>query len=137
MSAKGFIYGRLGQDPTTKQIGNSQVTSFTLGVRTSTKGSDGNYLTNWYDCSAWGKTGENVMNHLKKGSSAIVSGDIALTDYTAQDGTQKFRLRMRADNVEFVGAPAGGNAAATQQHRQPSAQSAPSEPVLDDSDLPF
>lgn len=135
MSAKVVLIGRLGQDPQTKQAGNSSMVTFSVGVRTSQKSKDG-YISNWYDCTVWGQTGERVMQYCKKGSQVVVIGDLALADYQAKDGSTKYSLRVNANSVDFVGGGTGSGATATSAPAKQTAARAPQQEE-DDSDLPF
>ena len=138
MSAKVVIIGRLGQDPQTRQAGSSSVVSFNVGVRTSQKSQDG-YISNWYECSAWGQLGERVMQYCKKGSQVVVIGDLALTEYT-KDGKTRFNLRVTANSVDFVsgaGNTGNGNTATQSSPSHAAPPPADPEPEEDDSAIPF
>ena len=48
-------HGNLGRDPELKEVGSTQVASFSIAART------GKDETTWIDCSVWGKRADTVM----------------------------------------------------------------------------
>lgn len=85
-------YGNLGRDPELKQVGDTQVASFSIGVRT------GKDETTWVDCSIWGKRAEVAMQYLKKGSKITVNGSAKVRVYQKKDGTEGKALDLRVND---------------------------------------
>ena len=86
-------HGNLGRDPELKEVGSSQVASFSIAART------GKDQTTWIDCSVWGKRAETVMSYLHKGDRVTVVGSGRIRIFDKKDGsegkslgTQRFRL---------------------------------------------
>ena len=52
-------HGNLGRDPELKEVGSTQVASFSIAART------GKDETTWIDCSVWGKRADTVINYLQ------------------------------------------------------------------------
>ena len=69
-------FGIVAADPTTRQQGNSTVTTFKIYVQTTKKSQDPKhpYASDLYTVSVWGKDGENVMKNVKKSSKVSVHG---------------------------------------------------------------
>lgn len=60
------------------------------------------------DIVAWGKTGEICAEYLKKGRQVMVEGRLKQDRWEAQDGKKMSKVRVTAENVQFVGSrPAG------------------------------
>ena len=85
-------YGNLGRDPDLKQVGDTQVASFDIGVRT------GKDETTWIGCSIWGKRAEVAMQYLKKGSKITVNGSGRVRIYQKKDGTEGKALDVRVND---------------------------------------
>lgn len=154
------IAGNVGRDSELKQIqtnsGMQSVLSFAVAVKSMKKDSQGNYITQWFDCSLWGQRADTLFNYIKKGSSVTVCGSVELEQYTAKDGSAGAKMKVNAHNVTLQGSP---SAQAQQPHAQqqapqqqaPARQSPPAnyagqmpqqrppmEPPIDfDDDIPF
>src|SRR4030095_5293138 len=60
------------------------------------------------DIVAWGKTGEICAEYLKKGRQVMIEGRLKQDRWEAQDGKKMSKVRVTAENVQFVGSrPAG------------------------------
>lgn len=124
-NAKIDIVGNVTRDPITRKVGNSNVTSFTVAVNTSSKGPDGNYKTNFYDVSVWGNQGEYITQKLQKGSQVWVVGDFVQDEYVGTDQKNHIALRIRAFDVR-------GLSRLKESTETPAAQ-----PVATDNEMPF
>lgn len=100
MSAFTTIIGNLCSEPEMRQIGMQNACCFRVGVHTASKDSTGNYISNYYDCTIFGKRGERFFSRAQKGSAVTVWGEVAAVEYMAKDGTKKTALRMNSDNGE-------------------------------------
>jgi single-strand DNA-binding protein len=60
--------------------------------------------TIWVRVTLWGKRAEGELkNHLLKGREVFVSGELTLSEYTANDGTRKTQLELNANIIDLVG----------------------------------
>lgn len=132
-NAKISIVGNLTTDPVSRVVKERNVVSFTVAVNTSSKQPDGNYLSNFYSVSVWGKSGEYLMNRLCKGSQVWVNGDLTIAEYT-KDGVTRTALRIDATDVRGLQRLVEGNAPAPAATRAP-ARPAPAHQA--DDDMPF
>src|SRR5262245_39036197 len=55
------------------------------------------------DIVAWGKTGEICAEYLKKGRQVMIEGRLKQDRWEAQDGKKMSKVRVTAENVQFVG----------------------------------
>ena len=113
------IIGNLTRDPEMRQVGDTNVCSFTVAVnrRGRQNTANGQPEADFFRVSAWDRTGENCATYLAKGRKVCVMGSVSARTYQANDGTTRVSLEVRADEVEFLssrmddGAPAYNNAA--------------------------
>ena len=117
-NAKITILGNLTKDPVTRKAGANTVVALSVAVSTMNKDDSGNYLSDFYDVSVWGKNGEYLMQKVQKGTQVLVTGDFSTGSYDAADGTKRTVLRVTATDVRPLtrlkgetapqGKPAGG-----------------------------
>lgn len=98
-NSKCFITGNLVRDPVMNTPNGNSVVSFTVGVNTTKKEGD-NYVSDFYNVSVWGKTGEYIYPRLQKGSLVQVFGELQLQKYTdKKTGEERQALALRALDV--------------------------------------
>lgn len=102
MTAQVTLIGNLVRDPELRfTAGGDAVANFTVAVNERIK--DGNDWvdgeTSYYDVTAWRKLGEQVAEHLLKGSRAIIVGKMKIEKYDAKDGTPRTKVVVTADEI--------------------------------------
>lgn len=129
------ICGHLGRDASTKDVGDTTVTDFSIAVSHKVKGER---VTTWYRCTLWGSRGEKLAPSLTKGSAIIVSGALEPREYKGKDGSDKLSLEIRVDQLGFAGGGAGEGRDAQPQSKSAPAP-APSSAGYDDdpNEIPF
>lgn len=93
------LMGRLTRDPEqrTTQSGKS-VVNFTLAVN------DGEDRAEFFDITAWNKTGELVAKYLSKGRQCIVVGRLNTSSWEDKEtGKKRSRVEVVANEVHFIG----------------------------------
>ena len=85
-------HGNLGRDPELKEVGSSQVASFSIAART------GKDQTTWIDCSVWGKRAETVMSYLHKGDRVTVVGSGRIRIFDKKDGSEGKSLELNVSD---------------------------------------
>ena len=91
---------------------------------------------------AWGKTGEICAEYLKKGRQVMIEGRLKQDRWEAQDGKKMSKVRVTAENVQFVGSrPAGesggGGGGAAKGGGAPAAGPEEGPPPGQEEDIPF
>jgi single-strand DNA-binding protein len=91
---------------------------------------------------AWGKTGEICAEYLKKGRQVMIEGRLKQDRWEAQDGKKMSKVRVTAENVQFVGSrPAGdgggGSGGPAKGGAAPAAGPEEGPPPGQDDDVPF
>lgn len=94
------IQGRLTKAPTFKRAGETAVLEFSLACGRWVKGEE---RTSFFDCVLFGKRAETLATHLDKGSPVIVSGALEQQRWQAQDGSNRSRVHIIANDVSFAG----------------------------------
>lgn len=93
-----IITGHLGQDAEIREVGSTDVTTFSVGVseRWKDKNGDKQERTDWFNCEKWG-AGEVFTSFLKKGTKVLVEGKM-----TSNEHEGKTYWKLRAQNIEFL-----------------------------------
>ena len=71
------LIGYVGKDPELKQVGEHQLTSFSVGVSEMY----GDKKTMWFTCDVWGRKAEPANNYIKKGSLIGIDGELQRNEY--------------------------------------------------------
>ena len=103
-----FLIGNLTRDPELRYTpGGAAVCSFGLAVNTQvpTKaGGEPKEEVCFVKIIVWGKQGETCNQYLKKGRPVFVEGRLLYRSWE-QDGKTRSTMEVRADRVQFLGAP--------------------------------
>ncbi len=144
---KVILMGNLTADPEVRTTPSGQsVTSFSLAVNRTFRGSDGNRReeTSFINCTAWGNTGETIAKYVGKGRQLLVSGRLQQRSWEDKEtGKRRSAIDVIVEEFSFVndGRGSGANAAAGSQKAssQPPADTAEvdADEPIDLSDIPF
>ena len=108
---KVFLMGNLTRDPELRYTpGGTAVAEFGLASNRKyrTQAGEMQEETTFVDIVVWGRQGENVSQYLSKGRGVFVEGRLQYDSWEGQDGQKRSRIRVVADNVQFLGAPGAG-----------------------------
>ena len=95
--------GRLGRDPELKDIGSTTVCNFSIAIDRRFKNKQGERDTDWFNCSAFGKTAEFISQWFGKGSQIIVVGEMQNREYVNKDGMTVRVTELKVNEVHFSG----------------------------------
>lgn len=98
-----ILIGRLVKDPETRYGQNTQqaITRFTVACDMG-KDKDGNDRgANFPACVAFGKTGESIGKHFRKGQRIALTGHIVTGKYEDRDGRTVYTTEVSVDRFEF------------------------------------
>lgn len=132
---KIILMGNLTKDPELRYTGGgSAVCSFRLAVNRAYKTQTGELRddTCYIDITAWGKTGENCSNYLRKGAPVLVEGFLRFETWVDKaTGQNRNRHSVSAEVVRFLGGPQNRetNDQSKSQYQQPAAQPQYQQPV--------
>ena len=114
------LSGRLTNDVELKSYGDKSVAIIKIASNERNKEE-----TDFFDCKAFGKLGENIAKYKKKGDQLLVFGKMHQYRYQKQDGTNASGWELLIDEAEFIG---GQKQAPTQSK---------AENTIPDGELPF
>lgn len=119
------LTGRLTADPQLNYTASgTAIATFTVAVRRRVQ-SEGQPDADFIRVVAWGKLGETVAQHMKKGRMVGVQGRIQTRSYENNEGHRVYVTEVVAETVEFLDRPSQNG------------DTSPSTHDLDDDDLPF
>jgi len=134
-----FLAGNLTRDPQVRFLANEKaVAEFGLAINRKFKAGDGSLKeeTTFVDIEVWGRTAELCSQYLTKGRGCFVEGRLKLDTWEdKKDGSKRSKLRVVADNVQFLGgAPGRGEGAPASDGGEaegdaPAAPARPSRPA--------
>jgi len=97
------VQGWLGNDVTTRAVGDAQVASFRVATtprryhRQTETWVDG--TTQWYAVTAWRALADNCRQSLRRGDPVVVQGRLTVSTWTGRDGEQQSSLEIEAVHV--------------------------------------
>jgi single-strand DNA-binding protein len=101
---QAILYGNVTKDPEAKTTKTGKnLTIFTIAVSSWKKDKEGNNITNFFKCNAWGKTAEVAAKYLTKGKPVLISGSIENTTWDKPDGTKGYGVNIDVSNLELIG----------------------------------
>jgi single-strand DNA-binding protein len=103
-----ILMGRLTRDPETRTTPSGKtVTTFSLAVDRQTQDDQADF----FDVTAWEKTGELVAQYLSKGRRCLVQGRLRQDSWDDKDtGKKRSKVEVVAQDVTFLDGPSGDNA---------------------------
>ena len=100
---KVILMGNLTRDPEVSysQNSNMAIARFAIAInrRFQREGEDN---TDFFNCTAFGKTAEFVEKYFRKGSRMLLSGRVENDNYTNKNGEKVYSVRIIAEDVEFA-----------------------------------
>ena len=139
------LCGNLTREPELRQAGASVVLQFGIAVNDRRKNSQTEQwedVPNFFEVLVWGTRGESLSRILHKGMKVAVAGRLRWSQWQAQDGSNRTKIEVVADDIDFMSAPREGTAgsssfsAPTENNYSAPDTNAPSVEVLTE-DIPF
>lgn len=133
--------GRLVKDPELKYTSDgSAVCNFSMAVNRDFKNAEGKYDADFFNFTAWKKTGEIIQKYVKKGNRLLVTGNLRNRKYQANDGTTRTVTFINVNSIEFIEKMDSSQGQSPQQQQKPIDDSGwpdISENNVDFEDVPF
>lgn len=123
------ISGHLVRDPSTKEVGDTSVTEFTVAVNDKYKDRED---VMFIDCKLWGARGKAFAQYHNKGDAVLVGGKLKQEKWENQSGEKRSKIILNAFEFTFIKSrndDAGGNT----QPQQPAQVGAD----FNHDDIPF
>ena len=145
--ARGFskviIVGNITRDPELRSTpSGTQVCGFSVAVNRNYRDGSGEQKENvsFFDCSAWGKSGEIIAQYAKKGSGILVSGRLEQRSWEDKEGQKRSRVEIVVEDFNFIGgndSAASGSKSASGAAASDVAPDDISDEPIDLSEIPF
>ena len=126
MVNKVILVGNLGKDPEVRYTSGGQAVA-ALRIATSRSWTDKQSgqrreETEWHDVEVWGKQAEQCGEYLSKGRMAYVEGRLKTDKWQdKQTGQDRYKVKVVADTVRFLGGGRGAGRAPGEEAAPPSA----------------
>ena len=107
---KVILIGNLGKDPEVRYLDNNKVVAnLTLATTENYKDRNGNRVENteWHDLELWDGLAKIAEQYLTKGKSIYVEGKIKTDSWKDEEGNNKYRTRIRVQNMTMLGGGTG------------------------------
>lgn len=126
-----ILMGRLTRDPETRTTPSGKtVTSFSIAVDRAGQDDQADF----FDVTAWEKTGELVQQYLSKGRRVLVQGRLRQDSWDDKEtGKKRSRVEVTASDVTFLDGPNGDNNGGGSAPSQ-SSNDKPKDTVIQDID---
>lgn len=126
---KVIMCGRLSKDPEIRYTqSNLTIASFGIAVDRRTKDKE----TDFFDCTAFGKTAEHMEKYWHKGMKALISGRVENESWTTKDGQKRISTKIIVEEIEFCEKKGEGNPVESSTENW-----APVPEAGNDEELPF
>jgi single-strand DNA-binding protein len=137
---KAIIVGRLTRDPEEKALPSGQkVTNFSLATSRffTDKGGNKQQASEFHNIVAFGRIAEVAGQYLKKGSMALIEGEIRTRKWEDQQGKTNYRTEIYASSLQL--GPRSANAGGETPSPTPDQKEAPTKeeeiPVIEEKDI--
>lgn len=96
-----ILVGRLVRDPELKQYENGKVSNIVLAVPRAYKNVNGEYETDFLECTLWQGVAENTFNYCRKGDLVGVRGRLQANNYE-KDGHMVYKTEVIVEKITFL-----------------------------------
>ena len=99
------VSGNLTREPELRQAGSTTVLAFGIAVnerRRNAQTEQWEDHPNFFDVLVWGARGEGLSRILTKGMKVAIEGKLRWSSWTGQDGGNRSKVEIVADNVDFM-----------------------------------
>lgn len=96
-----ILVGRLVKDPEVKESQNKKISRITLAVPRAYKNSNGEYETDFLECTLWQGVAENTFTYCKKGDLVGIRGRLQSNRFE-KDGVTVYKTEVLAEKVTFL-----------------------------------
>ena len=96
------IIGRLTRDPEQQQVGQYNVTHFTVASNSTRKNREGEYDNTFVRCTVFGRQGDVIAQRFQKGQPIIVSGELSTSTWKDKQGKDRTSVEMSVQNFSFT-----------------------------------
>ena len=99
-----ILTGNITKDAELRYTANDKAYSkFSIA---NNEGYGDNKKTNFFNCTLWGKSAENLNRFLTKGQKVLITGKVEINDYKDKEGVERKIIDINVDSfggVELLG----------------------------------
>lgn len=111
MLNKIILQGRVANDLAVETVGSgTKICRFSLAVQRSAKSKSGSRETDFIPCSVFGNSADFMCKYFKKGSMALVTGSLQMSQYE-KNGQKMTYASVLVDSIDFCGGSKEGDSA--------------------------
>jgi single-strand DNA-binding protein len=105
MVNKAILMGNLGDDPETREVGDSSVTNIRIATNETYKDKNGEQktVTEWHSVELWGGLSKVASKYLHKGSMVYIEGKIKTEMWEDDKGQKRKNVKIRALSMKMLG----------------------------------
>lgn len=97
------LVGRIARTPETRTTENGRkVATLTLAVPRNYKNSNGEYDTDFLDCTLWSSVAESTSEYCDTGDMIGIKGRVQTRIVESPDGTKRKKTEIIAEKVTFL-----------------------------------
>ena len=101
---KVILMGRLTKNPELRQFESGASSArFSIAVSRRFKNASGTYDADFFNCTAWRKTGEFISQYFHKGDMISIVGTLQNDKWTDEDGRDHISTQIIVDEAYFTG----------------------------------
>lgn len=102
MLNKVVLVGELVRNISVKQSNSTQVNSFILATIRIPKDHKRDHEVHFIYCKGFGKAIPNLLDSVSEGQIICVSGQLATTMHTTENGTKEYRMEVWAESIKLM-----------------------------------
>lgn len=95
-----ILSGRVGKTPEARTTPSGQK-AVSFSIAQDRKDKSGNKITDWFNCTTWGKTADFVEQYVRQGSAVEVTGSLQTRTWETESGEKKTIYFVLVDKVNF------------------------------------
>ena len=95
--------GRLVTDVNFKEVNDKKIAGFRIAIRRNFKNKEGEYETDFFNCSAFGNTAVFLNKYFSKGQEILINGNIRNHKWQTEAGENRISTDIIIEEVEFCG----------------------------------
>jgi single-strand DNA-binding protein len=130
------LIGRLVKDPDLRytQSGSSVASFSVANNRTYVSSGEKKEIVSYFNCVAWGKLGELIVQYTKKGHRIGIEGRLQQRSWEDQNGNKRSTVEVIVENFQFL-TPKGAGQESGEDIPAPPSDAEPNP--FSDEDIPF
>ena len=126
-----ILTGNITKDAELRYTANDKAYSkFSIA---NNEGYGDNKKTNFFNCTLWGKSAENLNRFLTKGQKVLITGKVEINDYKDKEGVERKIIDINVDS--FGGVELLGNKAQQESGTNNDTSNNSDSPIDSDDDL--